>query len=177
METFDYELSKFTDGGIKRFVQNCLEDFPDYFWTAPASGTGKFHDEEENGEGGLVVHTKRVLKVVDELGLFYALNYWEMDILYAASILHDSWSKGLMSDTDRTATDVFHPLYVQHRFPYLGYAAKYTDERTYDEIMLCVSSHSARWSVAKQLNVDKKLPNIFKLADYIASRKSIKVKL
>ena len=158
MEHFDYELSKFTDEGIKNFVRKCIEDYPGYFWTAPASGTGKYHDEEENGEGGLIVHTKRVLKLAEELSIFYGLNYWETDIIFAASILHDSWCKGLNSSTDRTGTDVFHPLYVQHRFPYLGYGEGTIDERTYDEIMLCVSSHSARWSVAKQLNVDKKLP-------------------
>lgn len=171
------ELEKFTDLSIRGFVQGCIEDFPTYFWTAPASGTGQWHDEEENLEGGLVTHTKRVVRLVEELSHFYGLNYWERDVLIAAAILHDSWCKGLQSSTERTATDVFHPMYVQFRFPYMAYGQNFIDEKTYDEIMLCVVAHSARWSVNKSLNIDKKLPNIFKLADYIGSRKGIKITL
>jgi len=169
------ELIHFTDSGIQRFVDSCIEDFPEYFWKAPASGTGKYHDEEENQEGGLVTHTRRVIRVVEELANFYALNFWETDILRAAAILHDSFCKGLNGKTENINTDVFHPLYVRFSFPFIGYAERFIDEKVYEEIMLCVEAHSGRWSVSKALNIDKKLPNIFKIADYIASRRSIKV--
>jgi hypothetical protein len=171
------EIKHFTDLGIQKFIEACIEEFPDYFWKVPASGSGKFHPEDENTPGGLVTHTRRVIRMIEHLGNLYGLSFWETDVLRAAAILHDSFCKGLNGQSRNTNTDVFHPLYVRHNFPWVGFGDRYTDEKTYDEIMYCVESHSARWSVSKVLNVDKKLPNIFKVADYIASRKEIKVKV
>lgn len=171
----EHELEYFTDGNIAQFIKNCVGDFPAYFWTAPASGTGKYHDEEDNGEGGLVKHTRRVIRLVEELANLNGLSYWETDVLRAAAILHDAFCKGLNGSTDNILTDVFHPLYVRFSFPFVGYADRFIEERTYDEIMLCVESHSGRWSVSKLLYSDKKLPKIFQTADYIGSRRNIRV--
>lgn len=167
------ELQRLTDLRFRDYALACMKDFPKYFWTAPASGTGKYHPEDENTEGGLVLHTRRVMRLCDHLSMLHALNYIERDILLVAALLHDSYAKGLNINTKNTTTDPFHPLYVPQRFPFMGFSDKYIDEKEYDEIMLAVVSHSGRYSVTKSLNSDKKIPKILQVADYISSRKDV----
>lgn len=170
-------LSKLHDESNKKFLELCMEDFPNYFWIAPSSGTGKYHPEDEFAEGGLVLHTRRVIKIAEDLCTMYELSYYERDVLLVAATLHDSWSKGLDSDTINYMSDSFHPLYPAQMFPFNGYSAQFIPERTWEDIMGCVVSHMGRWSVNKWLNIDKKLPNLLKIADYMASRRHIKVEL
>lgn len=171
------DLNLFTDVGVRKFVQNCLDDFPSYFWTAPASGTGKYHPEDENVEGGLVLHTRRVIRVVLLLADMYDLNWSERDILVAAAFLHDSWSKGRNSKSNNINTDPYHPLYVEEKFPLTPYGDQHIPQSVYTAIMECVASHSGKYSVSKLLNSDRKLPRILQLADYLASRRGITVDL
>lgn len=171
------EAEKIKTHEIKLWIIECIEDFPDYFWTAPASGTGLYHEEEENTSGGLVTHVRRLNKLIDDMTEFHSLNLVERDILLSASILHDSWCKGWNSNSTNKNTDMFHPLYVPQKFPFKGFADRYFSESVYDEIMLCVVSHSGKYSVTKALHVDKKLPKIFQMVDYIGSRSHVKIKV
>lgn len=173
---FKEETHRITDDSFRRFILGCIEDFNTYFWTAPASGSGMYHTDDEHYEGGLVLHTRRVIQICVDLSKLNNLLPLETDILICAAILHDSLSKGI-KDTDRHSTDPFHPIYVPFEFSYVKYGAKFIEERFYDEIMLCVVSHSGRYSVTKALNVDKKLPRLLQTADFLASRKHIKINL
>lgn len=171
------ETDKIKSYEIKQFILSCIEDFPEYFWTAPASGTGIYHEEEENKPGGLVTHVRRLNRLIEDMTELHSLNIVERDILLAASILHDSWCKGWYENSTNKNTDMFHPLYVPQKFPFRGFADKYISESLYDEIILCVVSHSGKYSVTKALNVDKKLPRIFQTVDYLGSRTHIKIKI
>jgi hypothetical protein len=171
------ELKRLTDMRFRDYSLACIEEFPKYFWTAPASGTGKFHPEDENTEGGLVTHTRRVIRMCEHLSVLHSLNYIEKDVLLTAALLHDSYAKGLNSHSKNTSTDPYHPLYVPQKFPYMGFSDKYIEEKEYDEIMLAVVSHSGRYSVTKSLNSDKKIPKILQVADYLASRRDITLTL
>lgn len=169
--------SKVKDEGIKKFTLACIDDFPNYFWSAPASGSGKYHPPDERIEGGLYLHTKRVVKVVEDLSRMHELSYYERDVLISAALLHDSFCKGLDDTPENMMTDAYHALYPTQMFPYKGFSSGFLPERVWDDIMACVVSHMGRWSIVKWMDVDKKLCNILKTADYIASRSHIIVNL
>lgn len=169
------EIKKIYDKKVQEFLRECVNDFPSYFWVVPAS-IDKYHYPDERIKGGLVLHVRRVCKVVDTLSDFHELNMWERDVLISAAIIHDSFARGIPPRTIGYS-DTFHPLYPPERFPFNGYADRFIDKKIYDEIMECVVSHLGRHSVTPLMNSKKKLATIFQLADHMASRDYIKVNL
>ena len=79
---------------IRKFVDKALLEAPPYFWTKPSSSTGKYHPPDEHGEGGLVLHTKRVCKAAEVLMKAQAPPI-QMDVIRASCILHDIARYGL----------------------------------------------------------------------------------
>lgn len=170
------EAAKISDKGLERFLLAAIDKFPDYFWTAPAS-VSKHHYSDERESGGLVLHTRRLCKLADDVARMQALNFWEKDVLISACILHDSFARGLPNDV-KTHSDPLHPVYPELMFPYNAFADRYIkDRRVYDEIMLCVISHLGRFSFSETIKSSKKLPLLFQLIDYLGSRPYIKIEL
>jgi hypothetical protein len=80
----------------------------------------------------------------------------------------------LESDKYKTSySQPLHPLFVPIQFPFNGDADRFIEKPIYDEIMECVVSHSGKFSVHPLLQSKKKLPSIFQLMDYLASREDI----
>jgi hypothetical protein len=171
----DGEIGKLTDGNIKNFLLSCTPLFPEYFWTVPAS-VSKYHPEDERKLGGLVLHVRRLCRLTEEFVRMHSLNLWERDVLLSASILHDSFARGIPPYV-KESSDPFHPSYVEYMFPFNAFADRYIERRVYDEIMECVSAHSGQWSTNKSLRSDRKLPVIFHTIDYLASRPNIIVSI
>lgn len=169
----EQEIKKVKNGDLNRFLLHAIDRFPDYFWEIPASN-GKYHPPDERKQGGLVLHVRRLIKLTDHMVRFYELNFWERDVLIAASILHDSFARGVPPNISN-GSDELHPIYVAQQFPYNGDAARYLDKKLYDEIMECVISHSGPFSIHVILQSKRKLPSIFQLMDYLASRDNIRI--
>lgn len=58
MDSLQPEIDLISEPKIIKFVKDCLEYAPEYFWRIPASSTGNHHPHFALGEGGLVRHTK-----------------------------------------------------------------------------------------------------------------------
>lgn len=170
------EIKKISNSNIQEFLIEALKEFPEYFWTSPAS-IDKYHYPDERNKGGLVLHIRRLCKLIESFVVMQELNMWERDVLLAAAIFHDSFCRGIPPDT-KGYSDPFHPLYPAERFPYNGYADRFIkDKKIYDEIMECVVSHSGKYSVHPILQSKKKLAMLFHMVDYIASRDYIMIKV
>lgn len=169
------EIKKVTSKNLQKFLREAVQDFPDYFWIAPAS-LEKYHYPDERKKGGLVLHVRRLCKLSDSMVILEELNLWEKDILIAASLLHDSFARGIPPHT-KGYSDPFHPIYPAERFPFNGYADRFIEKKVYDEIMDCVVSHSGRHSVHPIMHSKKKLAKVFQTMDYLASRDYIKVEI
>src|SRR3990167_5199297 len=89
---------------VKLFVLRCLEHAPNYFWTIPSSSSGQNHPADENTEGGLVLHTKRVVDIANHLCEALYIRYIERDCVLAAAILHDLVKRGYPEDVGYTVT-------------------------------------------------------------------------
>ena len=84
-------IGKIQNLSVRLFVLDVLNSdmVPDYFWTAPASSSGKYHPKWELGVGGLVRHTCLVASYFSRLIQAYELDPIWTDIGIAAAILHD----------------------------------------------------------------------------------------
>lgn len=67
---------------------------PDYFWTVPASTSGKYHPEISKGKGGLVRHTKLAVWWGVELMKTDDYSPGTRDAVIAALLLHDLMKNG-----------------------------------------------------------------------------------
>lgn len=99
----------------------------DDFWIIPAA-RGKHHPLDERGDTGLILHTKRVKEMVIWLGMAEQLPQYEMDLLLAAAIVHDTKKPGyehpdLIKDTNllleviNIAKMHMGPWYKKERWP------------------------------------------------------------
>lgn len=164
-----------TDSRFSNFIMACLDKFPSYFWICPSSNE-KYHPVDERSEGGLVLHTRRVIRMCLHFSEMYGLNLWQTDVLICAAILHDSFARGL-PESAKNSSDPFHPLYPEYRLPFNGFADRYIEKKEYVEIMLCVAGHMGRFGVNDLLIVDKLLPRLFHEIDFITSRENVIVNL
>jgi hypothetical protein len=109
VKIFEKEIDLIEDCILNDFAQYCIERVPDYFFTMPASTTGKFHPAYSLGEGGLVRHTKAAVKIANDLLNLEQnkeLAEYKDEIIFAL-IFHDSIKKG-NEQSKYTVTE--HPL-------------------------------------------------------------------
>ena len=161
--------SLIADPAIAAMVQEGLKAADGEFYTAPSSKSGFFHPADEINEGGLALHTARVVHMGEQLGEFFGLNDRERDIMRAGLILHDSvkggepW-KGYAEDHGELAGKMI-----------LGLDGPEDAKKVASQI---ASNHMALWrkTADRQPNPavpDNKMDMIASLADYLAARDNI----
>jgi HD superfamily phosphohydrolase YqeK len=172
-QVFEKTLALIKNNETRKWVKETLDIFPEYFWTQPASSTGKYHPACALSTSGLLIHTKRVvwfaLKFISAFG--NEINDETRDNVIAACILHDGCKggKGKGSYEDY----VNHPILVEKY--YKGYAGDKL-EPWQQEIFTLIRYHMGPWtpeSVKKPLEKYTKLEFIVYLADFLASRKDL----
>jgi hypothetical protein len=62
---FSKEIESIVDDNLRKLAIEIIACADDYFFTIPASSTGKNHPPFSLGEGGLVRHTKCVVYMVE----------------------------------------------------------------------------------------------------------------
>ncbi len=82
------EIDLIADPAIKSFVRSILIR-ADAFWVATASIVEDTHPPDEYHEGGLVLHTKRVVRAATLMANTFDCQPSDYDILLAAALLHD----------------------------------------------------------------------------------------
>lgn len=94
IQLFVNEINDIEDENLKRFAINLLLGAPEYFYTAPASSSKKYHPPFTRSEGGLIKHTR--LAVFFALNQAEALNFSkrECDLLIISAIAHDILKQG-----------------------------------------------------------------------------------
>lgn len=171
------QLIKNTD--LRQLVIDTLEATPDYFYTMPASTTGKYHPAYTLGDGGLVRHTKAAVKIAECLLSIemYAALAKQSDLIYAALILHDTVKKGL---NGTQWTTVEHPLDAAKLLLDTAERKKFTDMETVNNIAGMIRSHMGQWNTNRDgaevlPKPETKEQKFVHQCDYLASRKFITV--
>jgi len=176
-DAFRKELSYIKDVSTRTYTEEMIEQLPDYFFTIPASSTGKYHPSYATGDGGLLRHTKAAVGIAVEL---FRLDWWhfseeEKDYLITSLILHDGWKSGKIQSK---YTLMEHPLVAVDELQRLSDPSKISNERL-EFVTNNISTHMGQWNrdyrTKKEVlpKPEDKFQKFVHLADYLASRKCL----
>ncbi len=181
-EYFNNEINYINDYKIKESAKLLINGLPEYFFSIPASSTGKYHPSFTLGNGGLVRHTKVAVRIAKELldiEMFKDKIGDKRDLLILSLILHDGIKKG-MPEGNYTALD--HPnLIAKYIYDNKDKIGTYLTDGDITFLMRCVKSHMGEWNKnmdGKEI-LDKpvdKYQKFVHMCDYLASRKFLDVK-
>lgn len=174
-ETFRAELNTITNSNIRQFCIDMLEDAPDYFFTVPASSTGKYHPKFAQGEQGLIRHTKALVGIANDL---LALEQFDFDndtkdMIRVAGILHDAKKHG---DNGSTYTVFDHPVIAAEWV--CNSRSEAISQADKNKIASMIASHMGGWNTDKRSNIVLPKPvtaaqQFVHMCDYLASRKHL----
>lgn len=171
-DVFKEEIALIQSEDLKQKVSGFLNvNVPEYFFTVPASASGKYHPNFASGEGGLVRHTKMVVDVLKELKTIQRVPEDVFDCLVVACILHDTFKHG---HTDSGTTVTEHPVIAAEQWA--KFVGKDMDNYKEQIIYYCILRHMGQWGpwIARVSQTDDAIDGfcaIVHMADYIASRK------
>lgn len=170
-----------------QFLNHCYYNWlPDYFFTTPASSTGKYHPVFANSENGLMLHSLAVTRIAHQL--FDILNESDdkfsgktLNNLICAAWLHDMFKYGdPFAYKPGTLTDHGHPKYAADFFKNSDVIAKcksFNLETSDIELISdLINTHMGPYTISKYSNIvlDTPTTSLQKLlfnADFLASRK------
>jgi hypothetical protein len=182
LEALRAELDLIKTPEIKEFAEWAVRILPNYFFTVPASSSGKYHPEYALGEGGLLRHTKAAVGIaVELLRLEMFSNHYapgQQDAIIVALILHDGAKSGIPK---QKYTIKNHPRAITAHLEKnvdAGDCPLTTEQR--QAIYGLMESHMGQWTAS---DADTPLPKpttqarrFVHMCDYLASRKQLEYK-
>ena len=186
-ELFKNELDTIIHDDIREFAKVVLDDAPNYFFKVAASSTGKYHPAYALGDGGLMRHTKAVVRIYNYIANLkqYNLGNRFIDLGRVACLAHDIQKSGTeeyynerSKNGERVFTVFNHPLLAAEFIR--KYKGKYLIDDEIEIIALMISSHMGQWNTNTKEDIvlpepETELEKIVHLADYLASRKDIDI--
>ena len=188
-KAFSKELAFIRSEDVRTMVLDIFEKVcPDYFFTAPASMSGRYHPDVSRGKHGLIRHTRLTVYIALELMHSKPVSEDMSDAIVAACIIHDLIKNGaanpLYAEMQKSIPGHMtgkHGL-VLHDIVRQEFEGKYSSdtELTLLVILNAIKYHMGIWTdgpdgldhEANFLVNKEYLPTtIVHLADYIASRK------
>ena len=186
-EYFTLEVMNIEDEKLQTACIAMITKIPSYFWTIPASSSGKYHPECDLDDGGLVRHSLMVCRCAMDLvtsEMFVRDTAANRDIARVAALFHDCIKNGPITTDENgkvsydSHTDFVHPRYasdfVRENLTKFG-----IDELKVNMISDAIYTHMGKWCTNKYGN-DKALSKprtdfekMIHIADYTASRKYI----
>lgn len=174
----DEYIVKIENREILKFVRESLKLAPEYFWRIPSSLSGEHHPPDERGAGGLVLHTKRVVRLCEHLSRSYDLDKLNRDLLIAAAILHDTFRCGFEGRERKheegwggLGSDSLHPCY-----PAVGLKELFEDCKHAQTIVIICALHYGRWSplpISSKHENTLTLGMLLHIADFIAAQEDV----
>jgi len=175
---FEKEIGYIKDKDKQEDIKYLINLIPDYFFTIPASSTGKYHPKYASTVHGLVKHTKVAVRIAYDL--FETVNNFtecDKDLIIMALIMHDSVKKGMVEE-EYTRFD--HPLLASKL---IMENVKNLKSDTDDIRRICtmIESHMGKWNTNKYSKVVLPLPKdeyqrFVHRCDYLASRNYLNVR-
>lgn len=177
LTAFANELNDIQDDNLRQFAAQLLVNAPEYFFTIPASSSGKFHPYFAREVGGLVKHTRCVVFYAECNAESFNFDSHTKDLAIIAALAHDIKKRG-----DNDAKN-----YTVWEHPELAYNFILEMQNTYPNLISvedativanAILSHMGKWWHDEIFTKGKKqfpLPTTMfdyaiQSADYIASR-------
>ena len=175
---FNKEINYIKNESKRRDMEYLIKLLPDYFFSIPASSSGKYHPKFANTNNGLVKHTKVAVRIAYDL--FETVNNFsddDKDLIIMALIMHDGLKKGLVEEKD---TQHDHPLLVSKLI------MENVDNLEMDiddvrKMCMLIESHMGKWNTSKYSDVELPVPKtemqrFVHRCDYLASRMYLNVR-
>ena len=179
-EYFIKELFYIKNQRIRESANTLVNLLPEYFYHIPASSTGKYHPKYALGDGGLLRHTKVVVRIGYELlsnnSIGHSFTSDEKDLMLLGMMLHDGLKSGLVQEK---YTRYDHPLLAAQFVIDNKDKTKLTDL----EVKLltnAMESHMGEWNTDYNGNEilpkpSNKYQRMVHMCDFLASKKFIEV--
>lgn len=179
-EYFIKELFYIKNPRIRESANVLVNLLPEYFYHIPASSTGKYHPKYALGDGGLLRHTKVVVRIGYELlsnnSIGHSFTSDEKDLMLLGMMLHDGLKSGLVQEK---YTRYDHPLLAAQFVIDNKDKTKLTDQ----EVKLltnAMESHMGEWNTDYNGNEilpkpSNKYQRMVHMCDFLASKKFIEV--
>lgn len=171
---FENEIETIENIFFREFADKLILTIPNYFWTVPASSSGKYHPKFSSGEGGLYRHTQMAFKVLNHILEVTDFTSYEKDMMRIAILMHDTRKCGSQEDYEKNGSTLFeHPVLAGDVIR--TFANEYEGA---NDIARMVDRHMGRWNTSKHSDFVLSIPEyrcekVVHLADYIASRKDL----
>ena len=180
IKVFEKELNYIKNNSYKEDLKILINLLPDYFFEIPASSTGKYHPKYALGDGGLVRHTKVVVRIGYELlnneSIGFSFKEEEKDLLLMAMLLHDGLKSGINHEK---YTRFDHPLLASKLI--LDNKDKLSlNDFEITLVRNAIEAHMGQWNV--DYNGNEVLPKphnkyqrFVHMCDFLASKKFLEV--
>ena len=180
IKVFEKELNYIKNNSYKEDLKILINLLPDYFFEIPASSTGKYHPKYALGDGGLVRHTKVVVRIGCELlnneSIGFSFKEEEKDLLLMAMLLHDGLKSGINHER---YTRFDHPLLISKLI--LDNKDKLSlNDYEITLVRNAIEAHMGQWNV--DYNGNEVLPKphnkyqrFVHMCDFLASKKFLEV--
>ena len=178
LKYFTKEISYIKNENNKKDIEYLINLLPEYFFTIPASSTGKYHPKYAGTKNGLVKHTKAAVRIAYDL--FETINNFtdnDKDLIIMALIMHDGLKKGLIEEQ---YTRFDHPLLVS-KLIMENVSKLNMDIDDVRKMCMMIESHMGKWNTNKYSKVELPIPTteiqrFVHRCDYLASRMYLNVK-
>lgn len=181
VEVFNKEYTYIKDEKNRENLKKLVSMLPDYFFEVAASSTGKYHPTISLGKGGLVRHSKTVVRIGHELllnnciGNIFSQN--EKDLMLCALLVHDGLKHGI-NYSEYTAFD--HPLQMA-KFIRDNKKEFTWDDNEIEFIARCIETHMGEWTKDYRGNEILEKPSnryqkFVHMCDFLASRKFLDIR-
>lgn len=181
VDLFNKEYEYLKSEKYKKCAKELVDILPDYFFSVPASSTGKYHPSFSLGDAGLLRHTKAAMRIAYELleneSIGHKFTNDEKDLLLISIMVHDGLKLGF---PEEKYTRFDHPIiicdYIEENKDKLSLNAE--DLKFMRKV---ISSHMGQWNTSPYSDVVLPLPKdkyqrFVHLCDFLSSRKFLDIK-
>jgi hypothetical protein len=162
------EIESLSEEHQELVIEGFLTGVPDYFWIRASSSSGKYHSDDECGEYGNLLHTKRVFTIFDRLARSWVeqglISEQEQEFGRLAVLFHDTMKYGWPSEQNNHTTDEHDIIAAAVGRHIIGLP---------DETTAAIESHMGSWASGPNPQTD--LQQLVHTADMIASDPEIDI--
>jgi HD superfamily phosphodiesterase len=178
-ELLEKELDRITaeisDDTRRKTLDGYLKSVPDKLMELSASSSGKFHPAHDNGPGGLLRHSRIVVRLASRLySSLSETKGLQRDSLITAALIHDFGKYGKECELSHTVHD--HPLIGAEMFRDYCKKLRLNDENKQwvSDVCRLVERHTGRWITNKYSDIILPKPEkmdewMLHFADYISA--------
>ena len=161
-------------------AHSLMMTIPEYFYSVPASSTGKYHPEYTCGNGGLLRHTLAVVQLANHMFDMdpSAFTSRERDMIRIAGMMHDTRKSGTQEDFYLDPHTKFeHPILAADAIISVSDIIPMQELQCIADMVAC---HMGRWNTRDGYTLVLPIPStpmeiLLHTCDFLASRKDITI--